>query len=111
MLILIVSFYPSFKRAFPVYIMELREIHMYLALIGFLVVIVHVLNKLHKIKFSVSFVLLFMTFAIVASGLVGKYIASRSEMAMKTWRSIHRPYTILYYIVLIIHTSQKLKIL
>jgi len=84
--------------------------HCLLSLVALVIAVFHILNFWGKVRLSVSFLALAMMVTVVLSGTFGKYFA-RSAVVRATWRHFHVPYTILFFIVLMIHVLQKIHLI
>ncbi|MDO8670243.1 MAG: hypothetical protein Q7O66_02290 [Dehalococcoidia bacterium] len=76
--------------------------HVYISLAALAVVLVHVLPRAGHIKWSLTWVSVFMVATIVASGFFGKYLA-KTPLTRRNWRYFHLPYTVACYLVVLPH--------
>ncbi|MBI2906750.1 MAG: hypothetical protein HYX92_03720 [Chloroflexi bacterium] len=82
------------------------DIHCYISLLALAVVLLHVLPKLHSIKWSMTWVSTLMLSSVVLSGLVGKYVA-KTPILRRNWRYFHIPYTLVFYLIVLPHVLKE----
>ncbi|MBI2862783.1 MAG: hypothetical protein HYX89_08175 [Chloroflexi bacterium] len=84
--------------------------HMVLGLAAVGIAVFHVLNFTAKIQLSVSWLTLGMALTVAMSGAFGRFLA-RSDVVRRNWRRFHVPYTLLFFVVLLVHILEKTKVI
>jgi len=85
-------------------------IHMVAGAVAFGVAVLHVVNFLPKLHLNISWLALGMMATVVASGAFGRFVA-RSEAVRRHWRHFHVPYTVLFFLTVLLHFLIKSHIL
>jgi hypothetical protein len=81
-------------------------LHMRAGVIALGLAALHVLNFTQKLHLTISWLTLAMMATVVASGAFGKYFA-KTEVIRHYWRRFHVPYTVLFFLVLLLHVLMK----
>ena len=84
--------------------------HCILSLVALAIAVLHVWAFWDKLRLDVGWLALAMMSTVVLSGIFGKYLA-RTPAIRKHWRHFHLPYTVLFFIVVVIHVLDKVRVI
>ncbi|MEM2921815.1 MAG: hypothetical protein QXF26_05805 [Candidatus Bathyarchaeia archaeon] len=99
--------YSGLKRGFPQNIRLWLTIHCIPGILSFILVGMHVINKVLHIRpgMLLSFLAFILMGVIVIGGIVGRY--AKKGILSNYWRMLHIPLTALFYILLALHLLGK----
>lgn len=98
------------KAKAAVVLRQTLTLHITAGVIALGLAVLHVLNFTQKLHLTISWLTLAMMVTVVISGAFGKYFA-RTKAIRYHWRRFHVPYTVLFFLVLLLHALVKIHVL